>query len=146
MTKVSLRIYQENELKELKKNMSKPYETVNDYINTFPVDVQTKLKELKLYILTVVPDAVELLNYGIPAYALIKNGKREEQIMMAGYKSHIGLYPHPTTIDHFKEHLLEYKHAKGSVQFPIHQPLPKKLIMDMILYRYESILKHSKVK
>ncbi|MDP3831991.1 MAG: hypothetical protein Q8Q47_12015, partial [Ignavibacteriaceae bacterium] len=68
-------------------------------------------------------------------YALVKGGKREEQIMIAGYKKHVGLYPHPTVMDKFDKELEGYKKGKGSVQFPIDKPLPKALIVKMVKYR-----------
>ena len=95
------------------------------------------LLELKKCILKVEPNATELLNYNIPAYALVKNGKREQQIMIAGYKKHVGLYPHPTTMEEFEPELTKYKHGKGSVQFPLDKPLPTDLIIQMIKYRKE---------
>ncbi len=120
--------------------MTTHYDSINDYINAFPVEVQTKLFEIKACILSIVPDATELFNYDIPAFALIKGGKREEQIMFAGYKKHIGFYPHPTTIAYFENELKKYKTAKGSVQFQVNEDLPKKLIIEMIRYRYNLIM------
>ena len=55
--------------------------------------------------------------------------------MIAGYKKHVGLYPHPTTMEKFEPELTEYKRGKGSVQFPLDKPLPKDLIIKMIKYR-----------
>lgn len=55
--------------------------------------------------------------------------------MIAGYKKHVGLYPHPTTMEKFTEELKDYKQGKGSVQFPIDKPLPCELIVDMIKFR-----------
>lgn len=119
--------------------MAKKYESVNAYIDDFPEDARTKLCALRECILEVVPDAKELFNYGIPAFALIKGGKREEQIMIAGYKNHVGLYPHPTTIEKFHKELIKYKKGKGSVQFPLNEDLPKALIKEMVKYRYKLI-------
>ncbi|PID29797.1 MAG: hypothetical protein CSB55_01030 [Candidatus Cloacimonadota bacterium] len=48
-----------------------------------------------------------------------QNGKRQEQIMIAGYKNCVELYPHPTTMEKFDSELSEYKPAKGFVQFPL---------------------------
>jgi uncharacterized protein YdhG (YjbR/CyaY superfamily) len=81
------------------------------------------------------PDAEQLFNYDIPAFTLVKGGKREEQIMIAGYAKHVGFYPHPLTIEHFEGELAEYKHAKGSVQFPLSKPLPTDLIVRMVRWR-----------
>ena len=122
------------------------YQTVNVYIEEFSEEVQEKLKKLRELIYEVVPEAVETFNYGVPAYTLIDGGKREEQIMMAGYKKHIGLYPHPTTIEHFSKELSKYKNGKGSVQFPLDEELPEELIIEMIRYRYKLILESKKKK
>jgi Uncharacterized conserved protein len=119
---------------------SKKIKTVDEYFNAQPNMIKTALQEIKKCILEIVPEAGELINYNIPAYTLIKGGKREQQIMIAGYKNHIGFYPHPTTIEHFDSELSKFKKGKGSVQFPLDQPLPKDLIMNMIQYRF-SLLK-----
>lgn len=113
------------------------YNSVVEYINAQPEQTKKALLELKDCILKVAPNATELLNYNIPAYALVKDGKREQQIMIAGYKKHVGLYPHPTTMEKFEPELTEYKRGKGSVQFPLDKPLPKDLIIKMIKYRKE---------
>jgi uncharacterized protein YdhG (YjbR/CyaY superfamily) len=55
--------------------------------------------------------------------------------MIAGYARHVGLYPHPTTMEHFDAALKGYKKGKGSVQFPLDEPLPTALIERMIAYR-----------
>lgn len=113
------------------------YNSVAEYINAQPEPTRKALLELKDCILKVKPDATELLNYNIPSYALVENGKREQQIMIAGYKKHVGLYPHPTTMEKFEPELTEYKRGKGSVQFPLDKSLPKDLIIRMITYRKE---------
>lgn len=117
------------------------YNSVHEYFDAQPEPTRKALLELKEYIFKVEPNATELLNYNIPAYALVKNGKREQQIMIAGYKRHIGLYPHPTTMEKFEPELKEYKRAKGSIQFPLDKPLPKDLIIRMIEYRLELLKK-----
>lgn len=109
--------------------------SVEDYFNAQPENVKNALLQIKSCILKVVPEVKELLNYNIPAFALIEDGKREQQIMIAGYKNHVGLYPHPATIEKFEEELKDYKKGKGSVQFPIDKPLPVELIVKMVEYR-----------
>ncbi len=120
--------------------MQKP-NTIDDYFNMQPEKTKNALLELRRFILTVKPDASELINYNIPAYSLVKGGKREQQIMIAGYDKHVGLYPHPTTMEKFDSELSEYKKGKGSVQFPLDKPLPKDLIKRMIKYRMELLNK-----
>ena len=111
------------------------YPSVQVYLENQSEEARERLLELKSCILSVVPDAVEMINYNIPAYALVEGGKRDQQIMMAGYKKHVGLYPHPSTMEHFWDQLDDYKRAKGSVQFPLSKPLPKELVVEMVRYR-----------
>ncbi|MDY7396150.1 DUF1801 domain-containing protein [Aureibaculum sp. 2210JD6-5] len=119
---------------------SNKFKTVDDYFNALPEETKKVLIELKKCILNVKPNATELFNYNIPAYTLVEGGKREHQIMIAGYKTHVGFYPHPTTMEKFDSELSEYKRGKGSVQFPLDRLLPKDLIESMVKYRLEQIL------
>lgn len=112
---------------------------VDEYISTFPEKTQERLREIRALIHKAVPHTTECINYAIPAFTLVEGGKREEQILIAGYKNHIGFYPHPTTIEKFQSELSEFKSAKGSVQFPLKKPLPTDLILRMIEYRRDLI-------
>lgn len=105
------------------------------YIESLPEESKKKLLELREIILETLPLSQELINYNILAYTLIKDGKREEQIMIGGFKHHVGLYPHPTTINYFEHELKAYTYSKGSIQFSTKDELPKQLIKQMILYR-----------
>ncbi len=109
--------------------------TVEKYLANQPEKQRALLQELSNYILRAVPEAQPLINYGIMAFALTEGGKRDQQIMIAGFKNHIGFYPHPTTIEYFEDQLQGYKKAKGSVQFPLSKPLPEDLIIQMVTYR-----------
>ena len=82
------------------------------------------------------------MNYNIPAFSLVKGGKRDQQIMMAAYAKFVGFYPFPSTMEKFSDELKGYKQGKGSVQFPLGKPLPKDLIIRMVKYRREEILKN----
>jgi uncharacterized protein YdhG (YjbR/CyaY superfamily) len=111
--------------------------SVQDYIESHSQETKQALMELRKCILEVAPNAIEMFNHNIPAYALISGGKREQQTMMAGYEKHVGLYPHPTTMEKFATELVGYKKGKGSVQFHINKPLPVDLIKRMVQYRLE---------
>lgn len=113
--------------------------TVEDYFDHQPEETRNFLLEIRRCILKVNPNATELFNYHIPSYTLVEGGKREQQIMIAGYKKHVGFYPHPTTIEKFDKELSEYKKGKGSVQFPLNKPLPLDLIEEMVRYRMELV-------
>ena len=80
-----------------------------------------------------------MMNYDIPAFALAKGGKRDKQILIAGYPKHVGFYPHPDVIDAFADRLAAYKFAKGSVQFPLNKPIPKALVIEMVRLRLSQL-------
>ena len=67
-------------------------------------------------------------------------------VHFAAFKNHIGFYPAPSGIEAFKKDLILYKSAKGSVQFPINQPLPFELISEIVKYRVAENMKKTKVK
>ncbi|WP_416307761.1 iron chaperone [Neptunicella sp. SCSIO 80796] len=108
---------------------------IDDYISTQSADARKALEELRTVIWQNSPYVCELMNYNIPAFALVEGGKREQQIMIAGYKKHVGFYPHPDVIEEFKEQLSGFKYAKGSIQFPLNKPLPKELVANMVKCR-----------
>lgn len=118
-----------------------PQNEIDRYIAAQPEEVQRALQEVRSYIKIAAPAAEELINYQILAFSLIEGGKREQQIMIAGYKKHVGFYPHPNTIERFAEALKDFKTAKGSVQFPINKPIPKDLIISMVKYRLAEVNK-----
>lgn len=105
--------------------------SVEDYIATFPKDIQDHLKSLRKIILAKAPEAIESISYGMPAYKT--NGK--PLVYFAGYKNHIGFYATPTGHAQFAEELSKYKTGKGSVQFPINQTMPLDLIQRIVEFR-----------
>ena len=121
--------------------MPNQFNSVEEYFNAQPEKTRQELIELKDCILRIAPHAGATLNYDVPAYTLIEGGKREQQIMIAGYKEHVGFYPHPTAMEKFESELIGFKKGKGSVQFPLNKPLPKDLIERMIKYRMELLEK-----
>jgi uncharacterized protein YdhG (YjbR/CyaY superfamily) len=119
--------------------MTKIFKDFDDYIEVCDENTRIKLLRVRELIREVVPEAQELINYNIPAFTLVKDGKRDEQVMIAAFKSHIGFYPHPTTINEFKSKLGKYKFSKGAVQFPLEEELPETLIKDMVRYRLDQL-------
>ncbi len=108
---------------------------IENYLSAQTVEAEAALKTIISYIYKVVPTATVLINYNIPAFSLIEGGKRDKQIMVAAYKNHIGFYPPPFVIDIF----LNYKFAKGSIQFPLNEPMPEALVLSMIEYALEKM-------
>lgn len=108
---------------------------VDQYISAQPPDSRRALEELRSCIWQAAPHVTELMNYNIPAFALVAGGKRDQQIMIAGYPKHVGFYPHPDVIEAFSDRLKDYKSAKGSVQFPLNARIPRDLIIEMVRCR-----------
>ena len=105
--------------------------TVEDYIATFPVEIQQKLEQIRKTIREAAPEATELISYGMPGYKLNK----KPLVYFAGYKSHIGFYATPSGHSEFSAELSKYKQGKGSVQFPLDEPLPIDLVKRITLFR-----------
>jgi uncharacterized protein YdhG (YjbR/CyaY superfamily) len=117
------------------------FKTIDEYINTFPEDVRRILNELRQTIKEVAPEAEETINYQIPTFTL--NGNL---VHFAAFENHIGFYPTPSGMEAFKKELSSYKGAKGSVQFPIDQPLPLPLIRKIVKYRVKENLERKQNK
>jgi uncharacterized protein YdhG (YjbR/CyaY superfamily) len=111
--------------------MKNEIKTVDDYILNFSVGTQEKLRVIRQAILDSAPDAIESISYGMPAYKL----NNKPLVYFAGFTNHIGFYATPTGHKKFLNRLSTYKHGKGSVQFPLNQPLPVKLISEIVEYR-----------
>lgn len=107
------------------------YKTVDDYIASQNSDVQKILIKIRALIMSVTPDAVEMISYGMPGYKL--HGK--PLMYFGAFKKHIGLYPTPSGIEAFRKELSRYASAKGSIQFPLDQPIPYDLITRIVHYR-----------
>lgn len=129
-----------------KKGPMRTFKTIDDYIAIQPPMVQSKLQELRTIIKAAAPDAIEMINYKIPCFSLVEGGKRDQQVMMAGYEKFIGFYPFPNTVAAFSEELSEYTCGKGSVQFPLDRPLPSALIAQMVQFRRKEVLRNWETK
>jgi uncharacterized protein YdhG (YjbR/CyaY superfamily) len=111
--------------------MGTPADSIDAYIAGFPPRTQRALTEMRAIISSAAPGATELISYAIPTFDL--NGRH--LVHFGGYTNHIGLYPIPSGIEAFKEELAPYKRGKGSVQFPLAQPLPADLIRRIVEFR-----------
>jgi uncharacterized protein YdhG (YjbR/CyaY superfamily) len=107
-----------------------PAESVEKYVRDFPTEVKKRLLTLRSMVLELAPEATEKISYRMPAYFL--NGRL---LYFAAHKNHIGFYPMASGILFMQDKLQGYVHATGSVQFPHEQPLPLKLIRQIIVFR-----------
>ena len=114
--------------------MAKP-SNVDAYMADFPAEVQAIMQEIRALIKATAPDAEESISYGLPTYKL--GGK--PLVYFGGYKHHIGFYATPTGHEAFAEELSKYKQGKGSVQFPLSEPMPMELIERIVRFRIEEV-------
>jgi len=112
---------------------------IDEYIAGFPDEIRVLLEEVRKTIRKAAPEATEAISYQMPTFRL--NGNL---VHFAAFKNHIGLYPAPTGIETFRKELSVYKGGKGSVQFPIADPLPLDLITRIVRFRVGENLKKGK--
>ena len=115
------------------------YTTIDEYIQTFPTETQKKLRAIRKLISKLAPEATEKISYQMPTFYL--NGNL---IHFAAFAHHIGLYPTPSGVEEFKRELSKYKQGKGSVQFPLDEPLPLDLIGRIVKFRVEKNTRKAK--
>ena len=114
------------------------FRSIDEYIATFPEDIQALLEAVRATIKVAEPDAEETISYGMPTFTLKGN-----LVYFAAYKNHIGLYPAPRGIEAFRKELSSYKGAKASVQFPLDKTLPLNLISKIVKYRVKKNLQRA---
>lgn len=118
------------------------FTSVDQYIDSFPAHIQKKLKQMRRIIKAEVPkETEEKISYQMPTFTFHGN-----LVHFAGYEKHIGFYPAPSGIAKFETQLKKYTHAKGSVQFPLDEPLPVALIQKIVRFRVKENSQKSHVK
>jgi uncharacterized protein YdhG (YjbR/CyaY superfamily) len=117
------------------------FKTVDEYISVFPAKTKSILKDLRKTIRQAAPQAEEVISYNMPAMKL-----HGVLVYYAAYKNHIGFYAVTSGIRAFQKELSVYKGGKGSVQFPIDQPMPLSLISKIVKFRVAENLKKEKLK
>ena len=115
--------------------------TVDEYMADFPTDVKKRMQQLRKTIKAAAPKAEEVISYQMPGYKYLGM-----LVYFAAYKNHIGFYPAPSGIEAFKKELSVYEGAKGSIKFPIDQPLPLALVTRIVKFRVKENLDKAAVK
>ncbi len=105
-------------------------ETIDEYIAQFPEDVRGILEQLRKAIKEAAPKAEETISYSMPAFK--QNGIL---VWFAAFKHHTGFFPKVSAIVAFKEKLGKYKVSKGTIQFPLNEPIPYELVKDIVKFR-----------
>ena len=123
------------------KSNSVKYVSIDEYIATFPEEIQKKLEEVRATIKTAAPEAKEKISYQIPTFTLYGN-----LVHFAAFKNHIGFFPTSSGVQSFKHELSQYETSKGTIKFPLDKPLPLDLISKITEYRVAENLKKAEVK
>ena len=124
----------------MKTNQATP-KNIDEYIAGFPQEVQETLEKMRVTIRKAAPNAEEAIKYRMPSFVLKGN-----LVHFAAFKKHIGFYPTPTGIEKFKDELSVYEGAKGSVRFPLEEPVPFGLISKIVKLRVKENLEKAEAR
>ncbi len=117
------------------------FNSIDEYIAVFPEGIQKILQEMRETIKAAAPKAQEKISYQMPAFTL--NGNL---VYFAAFKNHIGFYPTPSGTEAFRREISVYQAARGSIRFPIDEPLPLKLISKIVKFRVAENLKKAEAR
>ena len=119
------------------------FKSVDEYIATHPEGVQAILQRVRSTIRKAVPGAEEVISYQIPAFKL--NGRAV--LYFAGWTQHYSLYPSTDRlVAAFKDELRPYEVEKGTIRFPLSDPVPVKLIQQIAKFRAQEVVEREKGK
>lgn len=118
-----------------------PAKNIDEYIARCPEAVQSTLHELRETIRKAAPEAQETINYQMPTFTIKGN-----LVHFAAFQNHIGLYPAPSGIDQFRDELSKYELSKGTIRFPLNEPLPLELISRIVQFRVQENLLKAEAK
>ena len=118
------------------------FTSIDEYIATFPEDVQKIMKQLRETIKAAAPKAEEKISYQMPTFTL--NGTY--LVYFAGWKTHIAFYGAPRGNAEFKEDLSAYETGQGTLKFPLAEPFPFDLITKIVKFRVTENLKRTDKK
>jgi uncharacterized protein YdhG (YjbR/CyaY superfamily) len=122
-------------------NKKAGFTSIDEYIATFPEDIQKILQEIRATIQAAAPDAKEKISYQMPTFDLKGN-----LVHFAAFRNHIGFYPTPSGTEAFKAEIARYQGAKGSIRLPLDEPMPLDLISRIVKMRVAENLKKAQEK
>ena len=112
--------------------------TIDEYIASFPKEIQEILESIRKTIRSYAPNVIETISYQMPTFRL--NGIL---VHFAAYKNHIGFYPTPSAIVEFSKKLSNYEYSKGSIKFPLNKAIPLDLIQEIVEFRVKENIEKS---
>lgn len=107
-----------------------PFATIDDYIQTFPADIQAILQHIRQAIRQAAPEATETISYGIPTF----DHEGKHLVFFAGWKDHIAVYPLPAGDSAFQQKIAAYKRVKSTIHLPLAQPIPYDVITELVTF------------
>ncbi|MBF6591202.1 MAG: DUF1801 domain-containing protein [Ktedonobacterales bacterium] len=107
-----------------------PFTTVDEYISTFPADIQAILERVRQAIRKAAPEAIETISYGIPTFDLY--GKHVASF--ACWKRYISVYPLPVGDSAFQQKIAPYKRLKSTIQLPLVKPIPYDVVTELVTF------------
>jgi len=119
------------------------FKSVDEYIASQPKAVQGLLKRVRITVRRAVPKAEEAISYRIPTYKL----HGSPMLYFAGWKEHYSLYPATDPlVAALKDDLAPFLFSKGTIRFPLSEPVPVKLIERIAKFRAKEVAEREKVK
>jgi uncharacterized protein YdhG (YjbR/CyaY superfamily) len=118
------------------------FQSIDEYIASCPEETHERLQMIRAEIKNIVPEVKGKISYQIAAFEL--NGRN--LIHFAGWKKHVSLYPIPAGSEAFEKSIAKFADGKGTVKFPLDQPLPLKLIQQIVKYRVADNLQNEGLK
>ena len=113
---------------------------IDAYIAAFPDERQAILEQIRAAIKAVVPEATETISYGMPSFML----NNQNLVYFSAFKYHIGFYGLPEGDAAFQAALTPFKAGKGTLQFPLNEPMPLDLIRQIVLFKKAENAKNKK--
>src|SRR5437879_7650356 len=114
---------------------AKKFETIDEYIESFPENVQSVLEKLRAAVQEAAPEAVQSISYDMPTFKL--DGKR--LVYFSAWKHHIGFYSIPKGNEVFRKQLSPYAGPKGSLRFHLEKPMPYDMVNKIVRIRVKDI-------
>ncbi|HLN89640.1 MAG TPA: DUF1801 domain-containing protein [Candidatus Binatia bacterium] len=108
----------------------KGFKTTDEYIASFPQNVQSALKQTRQAVKEAAPEAQEVISYSMPAFK-----QKGILVWFAAFKNHIGFFPKVSAMEAFKDKLSDYQTSKGTIQFQLDKPIPVDLIKEIVKFR-----------
>lgn len=107
-------------------------ESIDEYVSLFSPEVQAILRKIRLTIKEAAPAAQETISYGIPAFKLAG-----ALVYFSASKKHIGFYPPVRGDEGLEKAVSKYAGEKGSLRFPLDDPIPYNLIKRIVKFRVQ---------